>query len=116
MGMDSVELVIKFEETFGTRIPDQEAAKMFTPRQVIDWLAGHQARGHFFTEPERPLKNTWWRKLRKLPPPPRQPVRLEARNYSREEIAHHVRFIILDFLGVEEFEEDDRFVEDLGMG
>ena len=113
MGMDGVELVMDFEERFGLRIPDAEAGKMMTPRQVIDWLFEAKAQGKFFTEPEPPLKNTWWRELRKLPP--QKSARLPDRTYKRDEIATHVRAIITDVLGVEEFSEDDRFVEDLAM-
>ncbi len=54
MGMDALELVFDFEETFGTRIPDEAAAKMFTPRQVIDWLVEQQSQGNLFTAPEPP--------------------------------------------------------------
>jgi acyl carrier protein len=114
MGMDGVELVMDFEERFGLHIPDAEAGKMMTPRHVIDWLLAAQAQGKFFTAPEPPPKNTWWRELRKLPP--LKSSRLPERTYTRNEIAAHVRAIITDILGVENFSEDDRFVEDLGMG
>lgn len=38
MGLDSVELVMAFEEEFGIRIPDAAAAAMLTPRDVIDFV------------------------------------------------------------------------------
>ena len=38
MGLDSVELVLSFEETFQISIPNQEAEKMCTPRNVIDFI------------------------------------------------------------------------------
>lgn len=113
MGMDGLELVMDFEERFGLRIPDAEAEKMMTPRQVIDWLFEAQAQGKFFTQPEPLPKNTWWRELRKLPP--RKSARLPERTYTRDEIATHVRAIITDILCVEKISEDDRFVEDLGL-
>jgi acyl carrier protein len=114
MGMDGVELVVTFEETFGVRIPDKEAEKMVTPRHVIDWLVEQQSKGLFFSEPEPLPINTWWRELRGWRP--LKSSRLEERNYTRDEIASEVRDIIRDQLAVDEFSEDDRFVEDLGMG
>jgi acyl carrier protein len=39
MGLDSVELVMAFEEAFGIEIPDPIAAELTTPRQVIDYVA-----------------------------------------------------------------------------
>ncbi len=38
MGLDSVELVMAFEEKFAITIPDEEAEKMTTPRNVIDYV------------------------------------------------------------------------------
>ena len=38
MGMDSVELVMSFEEKFAITIPDEEAEKMVMPRHVIDYI------------------------------------------------------------------------------
>jgi hypothetical protein len=38
MGLDSVELVLSIEETFQISIPNQEAEKMCTPRNVIDCI------------------------------------------------------------------------------
>ena len=38
MGLDLVELVMRFEEEFETEIPDQIAARLFTPKDVINYL------------------------------------------------------------------------------
>lgn len=38
MGLDGVELVMAFEESFGITIPDEVAEKMLTPRQVTDYI------------------------------------------------------------------------------
>lgn len=53
--MDSVELVMSFEEEFGISIPDSAAEQMRTPRHVIDFviaerrrIAQMDARAHLF--------------------------------------------------------------------
>ena len=38
MGLDTVELVIAVEEKFGISIPNEDAARLYTPRLVIDYL------------------------------------------------------------------------------
>ena len=39
MGLDSVEILMCWEETFGIRIEDSEAAELRTPRQAIDLIS-----------------------------------------------------------------------------
>jgi len=39
MGLDLVELVMRLEEEFEIKIPDEAASEMTTPRKVIDWIA-----------------------------------------------------------------------------
>ena len=43
MGLDSVELIIAWEEAFGITITDEEAARMLTPRDVIELIAARRA-------------------------------------------------------------------------
>lgn len=45
MGLDSVELVIAFEEAFGIAIEDSDAATMFTPCDVIDYIERRRGTG-----------------------------------------------------------------------
>ncbi len=38
MGLDTVELIMAFEEKFGVQIPDAAAAELTTPRKVTAYL------------------------------------------------------------------------------
>jgi acyl carrier protein len=107
MGLDSVELVIAVEETFGCRITDEQAERIVTPRELIDCVLAMQQRGELFITPE-PKPVRWFGKVRPS-------VRLEKRDRTREEIAVVVRELIRENLGVDQFDDNDRFIEDLGM-
>jgi acyl carrier protein len=39
--LDTVELVMAFEEEFGMEIPDEEAEKITTIQQAIDYIEAH---------------------------------------------------------------------------
>ena len=39
--LDTVELVMALEEEFDTEIPDEEAEKITTVKQAIDYINGH---------------------------------------------------------------------------
>ncbi len=41
--LDTVELVMAFEEEFNVEIPDEDAEKIRTVQDVIDYLNSHQA-------------------------------------------------------------------------
>lgn len=40
--LDVVELVMEFEDNFGTQIPDQDAEKILTVGHAIDYIKAHQ--------------------------------------------------------------------------
>ena len=40
--LDTVELVMALEEEFETEIPDEEAEKITTVKQAIDYITSHQ--------------------------------------------------------------------------
>ncbi len=39
--LDLVELTVELEDTYGIRIPDEEAAKILTVGQAADYVAAH---------------------------------------------------------------------------
>ena len=41
--LDLVELVVELEDSYGVRIPDEEAAKILTVGQAADFVAAHAA-------------------------------------------------------------------------
>ena len=42
--LDTVELVMALEEEFETEIPDEDAEKITTVQQAIDYIVSHQAK------------------------------------------------------------------------
>ena len=40
--LDTVELIMSFEEEFGVEIPDTEAEKIKTIKDVVDYVEAHQ--------------------------------------------------------------------------
>jgi acyl carrier protein len=42
--LDTVELVMALEDEFGTEIPDEEAEKIRTVQQAIDYVSTHQTK------------------------------------------------------------------------
>ena len=42
--LDTVELVMAFEEEFGIEIPDEEAEKIQSGGQAIEYISSHQAK------------------------------------------------------------------------
>jgi hypothetical protein len=85
MGLDTVELVTRFEDSLGISIPDSAAERMATPRDVVDYaMAELQSQGHS---------------------PVRRHVAEIVRLLTLDQSGMHAK----------QYREDGRFVEDFGM-
>jgi acyl carrier protein len=91
MGLDLVELVMTVEERFDVEIPDEEASELRTPRMVMDCVERKDAN-----------RSSGVLGIQKQP-----------RKWTSEDIARGVREIVRGQLGINTFDDDDRFVEDL---
>lgn len=44
MGLEATEIVIATEETFGIDIPNEAAARILTPAELVEYVASHVGR------------------------------------------------------------------------
>jgi len=84
MGLDLVEMIMSVEEHFGVSIPDAEASKLRTTRDIVDYLSGQLI--------DRESHTSW----------------------TRDQLRNEVRTIVMRALGLETLSDDARFIEDLG--
>lgn len=49
--LDLYQLVLELEDSYGVRIPDQEAAKILTVGQAVDYVCDHAPEAELPTEP-----------------------------------------------------------------
>ena len=49
--LDTVELVMRFEEEFGIEIPDEEAEKILSVRDAMTYIEQHQTKKKWETKP-----------------------------------------------------------------
>lgn len=90
MGLELVELVMTLEEEFKVSIPDGVAQTLTTPRKVYEWLI-RELRAD---KPDAiPFGKTW----------------------TREQVIERTREIIREQFGITKFNDDDTFVDDLGI-
>jgi acyl carrier protein len=81
MGLDTVELIIAFENEFGLSIPDADAERLTTPRQVTEYVWG----------------------------------RITHERVTKEQVAERVRAVIREQTSIQNFSDDDHFVDDMGL-
>jgi hypothetical protein len=85
MGLDIVELFIRFEDEFELKIPDEIAATLETPRMVIDYL---------MTTPE--IRNKGW-----------------SRDFVADKVWFLIKDERA--VNISKYNEDSYFVNDMGM-
>lgn len=91
MGLDTVELVLAFEEEFGIEIPDEDAEKMVTVGDVVRFMQKKIA----VTPPEECLTQKIFYKLRR--------ALIENYNLQRRQILRKTR--MSELISVKEIEE-----------
>ena len=80
MGLDSVELVMRFEEEFSFRIPDSDAAQITTPGKMLDYIIQElRARG------ENPDEQDLWMKVKNIV--------VDQLGVKPEEVTRSARFV-----------------------
>lgn len=95
MGLDSVEMIMAWEDAFGIEIPDSVAERLRTPSDAIDYI--HSRVG------------TAGATMSGLEVPP-------SRQWSRPEVREVVRAIIVEEIGIQpDFSDDAEFIRDLGV-
>ena len=93
--LDSVEVLIAFEEAFDVTVSDAEAEAMATPRDVIDWLLPRVAN----KEPSQKAMHYLHGQRTGV--------------WQREQIAAVVRAIIVEQTGAKGFDENSSFRNDI---
>ena len=88
MGLDLVEMVMAIEERFNVDIPDEDAEKLKTPRILYEYI------------------------IAKLKVDDPTIIHL-GRQWTRDSVIVETRAILREYLGIQEFNDDDRFIEDL---
>jgi Phosphopantetheine attachment site len=93
--LDSVEVLIAVEETFGVTITDAEAEAMATPRDVIDWLLPRVSDKQPNEKAMRILNGQ------------------SVLPWDRAQVSAVVRAIIVEQTGTRAFDEDSSFRNDI---
>jgi acyl carrier protein len=86
MGLDAVEIKMAVEEAFGITISEADAAKMITPAMMIAYVQNAV---------DSCLDRT--------------------RKWTHDEVRQRIRKIISEHLCIEDFNDTDEFVRDLGL-
>ena len=81
MGLDTVALIVAFEDEFGLSIPNEDAERLTTPRRVTEYVWG----------------------------------RITHERVTKEQVAERVRAVIREETAVQDFSDDARFVDDMGL-
>ena len=105
MRLDTVELIMSWEDNFGITLEDSDMMELRTPRQVTELIS---------VKPQAEDHPSFCPRLRAFHIFRNSILKTDER-WTRSLVRFGVRASVAEVTGVTDFSDDDRFVEDIGM-